>query len=617
MIADEELSQSIQDLSSADSSERRAAAEALSNGDERAIYPLLRTLRDENTGVQDAAIRSLIAIGGEVTAYMVLPLLRESPFLRNTARMLLKQIGKTSVPLLRALLADKDDDIRTFAVDLIADIGWCDYPRELARLLETDQNQNVRAAAAKALGIIGYREALPILVAALRSDEWVCFSALDSLSAFGDESCIEPVGALLGSPSEALRFAAIETLGRIGSSKSSAQLLAYLPRAGAIEKTAIVKSLVQIGITPSMAEVADLLIDIFKSGEWEDRQVALRGLADLRDRRAIPAMIDVAGSLDPSDPDSEERLYAVKDALRQFGCARGLIEAISSPVARFRGKVIAIEVIGDLACPEAVPHLIKLMEGDLREVRRASVKALAGMRENTATKTLRESINDRDGHVRNAAITALGRIGDRASFNHLLEHLAVENYQDVLEETVKALLLIDTKELCAHLAKLSAAVKELIGRYAVDEDLLLSLSGEGDAAVRVSALTSLGRIQGKRALRRLVEALKDREPEARKAAVRAMGGMNCCYEEIQSALNDSNIWVRVAAIKALGDSGRPDFLDALSSLLKDKDAPIVLAAIDAVASLAGAQAPALLGMLKDHADEAVKERVTRLLEGAW
>ncbi|MBC8554894.1 MAG: HEAT repeat domain-containing protein, partial [Candidatus Brocadiales bacterium] len=75
----------INKLGSTDPSVRRASAESLSEGDERAIYPLIKSLRDDNLGVQDAAMRSLMAIKGETTAYMVLPLLRENALLRNTA----------------------------------------------------------------------------------------------------------------------------------------------------------------------------------------------------------------------------------------------------------------------------------------------------------------------------------------------------------------------------------------------------------------------------------------------------------------------------------------------------------------------------------------------------
>ena len=609
----EELSTVIRDLASSDSSERRIAAETLATGDERAIYPLIRSLRDENPGVQDAAMRSLIAIGGEVTAYMTLPLLRESPFLRNTARIILSQIGITAVPLLRSLLADKDDDIRTFAVDLISNIGSCEYPEVLTQMLQTDTNQNVRASAAKALGVLRYRDGLQTLIGALRDSEWVCFSALESLADINDDTCVEPVLALLQNPSDAVRYATIETLGKLGSNRAIDSLISLLPKSNDIEKPAIVKSLVQIGMTPAMAEVADLLVDLYIKGEWDDRLLALTGLADLRYEQAIPIILDSAGSLDPSAPESEDRLSAVKQALIRFGCAPPLIAALADPAVRFRAKTIAIEVIAELRCPESVPPLLRIMDGDLREVRRSAALALAEMPGDAALQALRKCIDDRDGHVRNVALSALGRIGDQASFDRLFRHLELENYRDVLEETVKALLMIDADRLFSSLGALSPLVKEMIGRYTSNVDVLLALSLDREISIRLAALTGLGRVQDERARKRLSEALATGDPEMRKAAVLALSALHCAVDEVKQALQDSDMWVRLYAVKALGDSGDPAAATAVLPLLSDKDVPVVLSAIDALVQL-GIAGQATLGILRDHSDETVRQRVACALE---
>jgi HEAT repeat protein len=612
MMPTEELSLSLQQLLDPDASVRRSAAEVLAGADERAIYPLIRTLRDDNPGVQDAAMRSLIAIGGEVTAYMSLPLLRESPFLRNTARIILKEIGQTSVPLLRPLLLDKDDDVRTFALDLITEIAWCDYVPEVARLLETDPNQNTRASAARALGVLGDSAGLPALTAALRDNEWVCFSALESLAMLHDESAVDAVLALLDHPSETLRYAAIETLGKIGSPQSSAKLVSRLPRAADIEKTAIVRSLVQIGITPSMAEVADLLIEMFTRGEWEDRLVALKGLADLKDKRAVSAILDVAGTLDPSEPESEERLHAVKETLLAFGCVQQLLSVLDDPPAKFRSQVIAVEVIGQLQCPEAVPRLIAVLNGDLREVRRSAVLALAEIGGDAVLPVLRTCVDDRDGHVRNAAMSALGGIRDKNSFDHLLRHLAVENYKDVLEVNVRALLMISEQRVAAVMKKLAPAVKELLGRCTNNIDMLLALSAEPELAIRIAALAGLGRQRDDRARTRLAEALQDKDPEVRKAAVIALGQLNA-VDELKKALGDKDMWVRLYAVKALGETGDAETAKAVIPLLYDTETPVVLSAVDALVQSGNSSAVAL-SALQNHRDERVRERITQITE---
>ncbi|HQT98854.1 MAG TPA: HEAT repeat domain-containing protein, partial [Thermodesulfobacteriota bacterium] len=269
-------------LASPDAGKRRSAVEALSLGDERAIYPLIKALRDSHPGVQDAAMHSLVSIGGEVAAWMVLPLLREDPFLRNAAMVILKEIGTDAVSHLPPLLKDKDDDVRKFAIELIADAGGRHLEKALCERLSDDRNPNVRAAAAKALGTIDCRDALPNLVAALKDIEWVRFNALDALSGMRDAAAVEPILALLSDPSPATRRTAIEALGEIGSSRAGEALLAHLGNTDRDERAAVLKSLLRIGVPLPGAGFPGDLLDIFLGDdEWKDRLVALRGLVGI------------------------------------------------------------------------------------------------------------------------------------------------------------------------------------------------------------------------------------------------------------------------------------------------------------------------------------------------
>ncbi len=456
----------IKTLSHSDPSKRRSASQALACGDERVIYPLIKALKDENPGVQDAAMRSLISIGGEVTAYMVIPLLRGEPLLRNTARIILKEIGVETVPLLHPLLKDKDDDIRQFAIDLISEIKSCSYPQEIVRVLETDSNPNVRASAARALGVLGYREALPSLINALRDDEWVCFSALESLAMIKDESSLGAIIPLLDSPSDAIRYAAIETLGRIGGANSINVLLGRLPKADTFEKRALVKVLVKTGITPSTFGVTDILIDMLKSDDWDERSTAIKGLADLRDERAIRTIIDIAGSLDSSEPEDEERLYHIKCALRRFGCTDVFVDVLNDPSVRYRGKVVVIEVIGELRFQKAVPSLIRLLKEDLKSVRKATVDALAVMEDDEVIwDALIEALYDHDGHVRRSAVAALGKVDNKKAFYPILDLLHKERDPDVIEEAVKSLLILDPEGFMSRLDGFDSGINALVQRH--------------------------------------------------------------------------------------------------------------------------------------------------------
>lgn len=455
----------MENLSHHDASKRRAAAEALSEGDERAIYPLIKALRDENFGVQDAAMRSLMAIKSEATAYMVLPLLREDSFLRNTAIIILKEMGTIAIPLLVVLLKDKDDDVRKFAIDLINDIQFCDYPDKLIEILKRDPNANVRAAAAQTLGVLQSIGAVPQLVNALKDEEWVCFSALEALTHLKDTSSVEHIVTLLDSPAEAIRFAAIETLGNIGSVNAEKPLLEHISRTEGFEKRATIISLIKIGAIPSAQDISNELIEMLKDGDWEEKVVAIKGLIMLKEMKAIYHMIDIAGSLDLSDPDNDEKLYLIKTAVQSFGCEDTLIDILTDPSVKYKGKVAAIEIAGELKCNKAVPVLIDLLKSSYRDVRRSSIESLGQIDSDEAKEYLIEAIDDHDSHVRKSAVIALGKIGDMSSFEPLLKLLHSEKYNDVIDEAVQAVITINSTLFLSRINDFSTTIRQIAERY--------------------------------------------------------------------------------------------------------------------------------------------------------
>lgn len=460
------LSKLIRDLSHHDPSKRRFAAEALSAGDERVVYPLIKALRDDNLGVQDAATHSLIAIKNEVTAYMMLPLLREDAFLRNTALIILKEMGVFTIPLLPVLLRDKDDDVRKFALDLIFDIQYCNYPDLLIDLLKNDPNANVRASAAKALGVLNYREAVPQLIDALKDDEWVCFAAIEALTDLKDEGSIDNITALLNSPSEAIRFAVIEALGKFGSPRAQHPLIEHIARTNEFERKATIISLVQIGAAPSFTEIADDLTEMLKNDEWENKFVAIKGLTALKNDNTIRHMIDAAGSLEFSDPERDDKVQVIKEAVMSFGCNDHLLKILEDDAFRFRGKALAIDIVGDLKCSSAVLNLIKLAKSTYRDIKRSSIQSLGRIESDEGKECLLEAISDHDSHVRKSAIIALGKIGDMSAFEPLMKLLHSETYSDVIEEFIRSLLSINTILFLTRISEFSDYVRMTAARYA-------------------------------------------------------------------------------------------------------------------------------------------------------
>ncbi len=456
-------------LASPDAGKRRSAVEALSLGDERAIYPLIKALRDSHPGVQDAAMRSLISIGGEVAAWMVLPLLREDPFLRNAAMVILKEIGTEAVSHLPPLLKDKDDDVRKFAIELIADAGGRHLEMALCERLSDDQNPNVRAAAAKALGTLYCSAALPNLVAALKDIEWVRFNALEALSMIREDAAVEPILALLTDPSPATRHTAIEALGEIGSSRAAGALLAHIGNTDRDERAVVLKSLLRIGVPLPGAGFPEDLLDIFRGDdEWKDRLVALRGLVGIADEGSLRAIFDIAGSLDETKTDDEEILRDIKDLLLRCGSRDTLRRLLDDRTLRFRGKTILAEVIGELQIREAVPSLVARLRDDVRDVRKAAAQALGRIGDVEAREALVAAIRDPEDLVRYAVVAALGAVGGKEAFEPLLSLLGQEECDDVAWESVQALYSIDPEGLVLSSGRLDGRARDIVDAFLRD-----------------------------------------------------------------------------------------------------------------------------------------------------
>jgi len=604
----------VEGLTDEDSSVRRRSAQDLSDGDERAIYPLILALKDKNPGVQDAVIRSLVAIGGEVVAYMLLPLLRQDSYTRNTAQLMLRDLGEVSVPLLYPLLEDKDDDIRKFALDLMGEIKVNVEPDQVIRMLK-DPNPNVRASAIQCIGKLGHTESVGHVEQALEDVEWVAFTALETLGKLGGELSIKAIIRLLSSESTAMRYAALETLGAIGSTGASDALVGYVKdTSDDFEKSLAIKSLVKIGITPSMGEVSDILMDMVTDAPWDDKLIAIQGLSDLNEHRAIKRIIDVAGSLDPSVPDEDEKLMAIRRLVDGFGASEVYAEILENDDIKFKGKVLAAEMAGKTRTKDAVPALIVQLNTEIRDLRRAAASALGLIGTDEARRALIGLIPDPESNVRKMAITCLGYVPHPDSFEPLLKQLGKEPYNDVLEEIIKSMLMIDSGKLFGMLEDFKPQVREAVARFSDNLDILLKLSRDEEQGVKLSSISSLGELPVKRSAERIVEAIHDEDAEVRRTAVIALGSMEVGPDALKPLLMDTDMWVRVHAVRNLGNSLRQDMVETLAPMLRDDETAVVLAAVEALGTIGGKKAFTTLTGMTEHKDADVRAAVKEIME---
>jgi HEAT repeat protein len=614
-------------LNDPDSSQRRSAAEELAFADERAVYPLIKALRDESTAVQESATQALITLGnsddskflvniGEFVIYMVIPLLREEQaYLRNTALLIIKEVGHRAINLLYSLLKDKDPDIRKFALDLIADIKEGIDASKILPLLE-DENANVRAATARAIGELGYREAVSHMLKKLNDDEWVVFYILQALASLNAEEAVDAIGELLlTTDSLLIRAEAIETLGKIGTEKVAEPLLKYFTVATKDEKIEIVKALIRAGVVPSGEDIKDEILSIFKEGEWEEKLIALQGIKLINLLEAIPLIVEEAGALDPSCFDYDEKISALEDALLNLDSEDELISILEKYKLKYRAKSFVIRILGKIKSKKAVPLLINLLEDMKRDIRIASAKSLGEIGDKAVIDPLiKRSLEDEDANVRKSAIEALGMIAPQEAFEPLLKVLDLEVYPDIIESAVNSLMSIDQERFFKGLKSYKTEIKKALADRTYSMDILNMLLKCDNIEVRKSAIKALGRVGTEEALSKVLEYIKSEDKEIKKMAIFALGQMNYCSEEFFECLKDEDPWIRYSTVKAIRRDCDPDILlGKLTPLLDDPFPPVVIAVVEVLGDIGGPLVYDLLISKKNHPDQQVREKIEEAL----
>ncbi|MGN7610963.1 HEAT repeat domain-containing protein [Magnetococcales bacterium HHB-1] len=143
---------------------RRWAIRDLSSYPE-AVPPLCDHLKTESVdAVREAIFTTLVTIGGETVITNLVPLLRsEDPSLRNGSIEVLQELPRDVANHIHTLMDDDDEDVRGFAIDIMAGLKHPEIPNWLVQILEQDQDINVCTKAVECLTEVGTAEHIPAL----------------------------------------------------------------------------------------------------------------------------------------------------------------------------------------------------------------------------------------------------------------------------------------------------------------------------------------------------------------------------------------------------------------------------------------------------------------------
>lgn len=329
--------------------------------DPRAVGPLVEALHDEDRAVREAAATAL------------------------------RKIGPAAAPALLAALQDPNSNVQEAAVAILKDVAAPAAVEPLIGCL-TSKNWIMRMHAAKALGNLGderaVRHLIPLLMDSVKA---VRVDATDALAGIG-RPAVATLLAALRHEEWILRLHACEALGKIGVEEAVAPLCEVMlhDRDTAVRQDAA-KALGSIGPPAAFEALAKAVTDL------SVRPYAVDALGKLKDRRAVPILIDVVAG--KNRPANARKVPVCGD------------ESGELDVEEMEVQIFAIGGLAEIGDERAIEPLIRALK-DTR-LRAAASAALSKMGLRIAAPLLAAMKSETDSNILFHARGILSAVGWR------------------------------------------------------------------------------------------------------------------------------------------------------------------------------------------------------------
>lgn len=553
--------------------------------------PLMGALGDESWRVRRMAVDGLARHGGPDAIKSLLRTLREEHNNLNVLNSALQVLALSGVDALTPLmewLKESDIDLRIYSAQALGEQG---DPRAVPALVGAleDEDANVRYHAIEALGKLRAVDAVEALTAVAESrDFYLAFPALDALTRIGESRIASRLVPLL--EDDMLRVPVADALGQLGDEDVVAPLVRLLNKPDAP--------------TLVISNALSALYDRFEKSYQEGSLIA-----DL-----VRPEINATGAQNLLDALSETS----DDALRGHALVLGWLEgeAIEKALTRLLGRATARkEVVEALVRQGAQASLllIEQLEAEDFETRQAAVIALGRIGDARAVGPLVKVLTG-DPELVIAAAGALAKIGDRGSFEALLG-LISHTDASVRQAAIAAINSIGHPEMAdraltllndsnPHVRESAVRIAGYFG-YPGCTEVLLERCQDEDESVRRAAIEHIPYLENDRVVSILADALKDGPARVRASAAQAFAHVDdtAASAHLLAALQDSDEWVRYFAARSIGSQGYTSGLSELARLANTDTANQVrIAAMESLGQIGGSRAVAVLAPLAESGD---------------
>jgi HEAT repeat protein len=538
---------------------------------------------------------------------------------------------------------------------------------QLIAVLKSDAPLKAKVDACRELGIIGTKEAVPVL-AAMLPDEQLNHAARYALEPNPDPSVNEVLRAALGTLKGRPLVGVINSLGVRKDAQATDALAALLPNGDADVAQAAARSLGKIGSAPAARAITGALAaapagnqlafyeGLFRCAETllangqRDEALAIydklravkephqvraggwRGAIVARGKDGLPLLVEAFGSDDWIVVAAAARA-AMETPAPEFTAAL-TAELGKGSVDK---QVLVVQVLGKRHDAAALPALSTASKSGEKAVRLASIRALGELQQPSAAPVLIDLLGDTERDLAQAAQESLAALPGKEIDAAIMAMLAGTD----ANKRLVAIDLMARRRMTSAVPTLlkasadndpkvrAAAVKRAGELATVNElpallDFLQQAKNQQDLEVAEQAVNGVctKASEPESCVDKLTAMMPQAQPAQKCAVVRVLGSIGGAkaLAAVRAAVDEGNPEVHAVAIRALGDwktaEAGPDLLRLAKAATDPKDKTLCLRSFLGLARNTDLPADQRLAICRDAAGLVQQTEEKKLLLGA-
>jgi len=308
------------------------------------------------------------------------------------------------------------------------------------------------------------------------------------------------------------------------------------------------------------------------------------------------------------DRENQEILNKAVEAVLKVCDENTLIDSLSHKDQTIR--LVSIRVLGLIRSGKAIPSLALLFEEVERDLKMEILTAMGNIGDKEALSFISERLSYNEGHIREAAVDAIGLLASVDAIQPLLSRLQKEEYHNVIGKVIGVLIKIGRRHksqelaegLLASLNSKNPSVREMVVKglgelkWIDSSEHIYGLQNDENWRVRRACLEALSYQGHKDLIETLIIAAHDEKDEVRMIVAQLLSDYSDdrAKDELIELLDDNNDWIQLKAIEGLVKQNTPKAVPLIMRLACSENYSIRKSAIWALGELGACESEDIL-----------------------